>query len=41
MIVYGLFISALVVGENLFNSDLPIAQSAKREGVILWTSRPT
>lgn len=40
MIAHGPFISALVIGESLFNSDLPVAQDAKREGVVLWTSHP-
>ncbi len=41
MIVHGgPFISALVIGESLFNSDLPVAQDAKREGVVLWASHP-
>jgi hypothetical protein len=34
----GPFISALVIGESLFNSDLPVAQDAKREGVVLWAN---
>jgi len=41
MIAHGPFISALVVGESLFDSNLPVALSARREGKILWTSRPT
>lgn len=41
MIAHGPFISALVVGESLFNSDLPVAQVAKQEGKVLWTSRLT
>ena len=40
MIAHGPFISALVIGESLFNSDLPVAQDAKREGVVLWASQP-
>ena len=40
MIEYGPLISALVIGESLFNTDLSVAQNAKREGVILWTSHP-
>jgi hypothetical protein len=27
-----------VIGESLFNSDLPVAQDAKREGVVLWAN---
>jgi hypothetical protein len=41
MIAHGPFISALVVGESLYNSDLPVVQSAKREGTTLWTNQPT
>jgi predicted nucleotidyltransferase len=41
MIAHGPFISVLVVGESLFNSNLPVAQIAKREGKVLWTNRPT
>ena len=41
MIAHGPFISALVVGESLFDSNWSVAQSAKREGKVLWTSQPT
>lgn len=41
MIAHGPFISALVVGESLFNSDWSVAQAARREGIVLWTSPPT
>jgi predicted nucleotidyltransferase len=41
MIEYGPFISVLVVGESLFNSNLPVAQDARQEGRVLWRSRPT
>lgn len=40
MIEHGPLISALVVGESLFNSNLPVAQDARREGRALWTNRP-
>jgi uncharacterized protein len=38
MIAHGPFISALVVGESLFNSNWDVAQSARREGKVLWTN---
>ena len=41
MIVHGPFISALVVGERLFNSNWSVARVAKEEGNILWNSQPT
>jgi len=41
MIAHGPFISALVVGESLFNSNWPIAKAAKQEGIVLWTNQPT
>jgi hypothetical protein len=41
MIAYGPFISALVVGESLFKSNLPLVQSARREGTVLWANQPT
>ena len=41
MVVHGPFISALVVGESLFNSDWSVAQAARREGIVLWTNLPT
>jgi len=28
------------VGENLFNSKLPVTQAAKEEGQVLWTRQP-
>jgi len=37
MIAHGSFVSALVVGESLFNSNWPVVQDAKREGMVLWT----
>jgi hypothetical protein len=41
MITHGPFISTLVVGESLFNSNWSVVQNAKREGKILWTNLPT
>lgn len=41
MIAHGPFISALVVGETLFNSNWSVAQEAKQEGTVLWTNQPT
>lgn len=36
MIAHGPYISALVVGEGLFNSNWSVAEAAKQEGKILW-----
>lgn len=36
LIAHGPYISALVVGETLFNSNWSVAEAAKREGKILW-----
>lgn len=41
MITHGAFISTLVVGESLFNSNWSVVQNAKREGKIVWTNLPT
>ena len=41
MIAHGPFISALVVGEGLFNSNWSVAQVARQEGIVLWTNQPT
>ena len=37
MIAHGPFISALVVGESLFNSDWSVAETARRKGKVLWS----
>jgi predicted nucleotidyltransferase len=36
MIAHGPYISALVVGESLFNSNWSVAEAAKQEGKVLW-----
>jgi hypothetical protein len=36
MITHGPYISALVVGESLFNSNWSVAEAAKEEGRVLW-----
>lgn len=37
----GPFISALVIGDRLFNTNLPVAEDARMEGWVLWKkSRP-
>ncbi len=41
MIAHGPYISALVVGEGLFRSNLPVILAAKQEGKVLWTSQQT
>ena len=38
MVLYGSYISPVVIGEKLFNSSFAIAQSAKTEGKVLWMS---
>lgn len=40
-IAHGPYISALVVGEGLFDSNLPVVLAAKQEGKVLWTSQRT
>jgi len=40
MVTGGPFISVLVMGEDLFNSGLSVAEEAKVEGRLVWT-RPT
>ena len=40
-IAHGPFVSALVVGESLFDSNLPVAQRARQEGKVLWTNKRT
>jgi len=37
----GPFISPLVIGDRLFDSNLTIVEDAKKEGIILWKSQPT
>lgn len=36
MISHGPYISVLVVGESLFNSNWSVAEAAKEEGKVLW-----
>ncbi len=40
MIAHGPYISALVVGQSLFNSNWSVAEAARQEGKILWTKPP-
>jgi predicted nucleotidyltransferase len=40
MVTGGPFISVMVVGEDLFNSGFPIAETARREGKLLWKTKP-
>ena len=40
MIAHGPYISVLVVGERLFNSNWSVAEAAKREGKVLWRKPP-
>ncbi len=35
------YLSAIVVGENLLDQNIPVIEEAKREGKILWTSQRT
>ena len=39
MIAHGPFISALIVGQRLFDSNWSVAQDAKREGETLWMNQ--
>lgn len=41
MVDKGPFVSVLVVGEDVYQSALEVAQAARREGLILWTAQPT
>jgi formate/nitrite transporter FocA (FNT family) len=36
MFAHGPYISVLVVGENLFNSNWSVAEAAQRKGKVLW-----
>jgi len=36
----GPFISPLVIGDRVFNANLPVAADARREGRVLWKSQP-
>jgi hypothetical protein len=39
MVTGGPFVSVLVIGEDLFDSGFPVAEEARREGRLLWTSQ--
>lgn len=41
MVDKGPFVSVLVVGEDVFQSEFSISQAAREEGLVLWTARPT
>jgi predicted nucleotidyltransferase len=41
MVTDGPFISVVVMGEDLFNSGFPLAETARKEGRLLWKTRPT
>ena len=34
-------ISPLVVGDSLWDKNIPIIEEAKREGIVLWQNSPT
>ena len=40
MVTGGPFISVMVMGEDLFNSGFPIAEIARKEGKLLWKTKP-
>lgn len=40
MVTGGPYLSALVVGESLLSRGVPVLEDAKREGKVLWMSRP-
>ena len=37
----GPFISPLVIGDQLFSAHLPVADDARREGIVSWKSQPS
>lgn len=41
MINNGPFVSVLVIGEDVFQSGFSISQTAREEGLVLWTAQPT
>lgn len=41
MVTGGPFISVVVMGEDLYNSEFPLAKSAREEGRLLWTTQLT
>lgn len=40
MVTGGPFISVMVVNEDLFNSGFSIAETARKEGKLLWKTKP-
>lgn len=38
MIAHGPYLSALVVGDSLFNSNFEVAEAARKEGKVLWSN---
>ena len=35
------FVSVLVIGEDVFQSEFSISRAAQKEGLVLWTAQPT
>ncbi len=40
MVNKGPFVSVLVVGEDVFQSEFYLSQAARKEGLTLWTAQP-
>ena len=40
MVNKGPFVSVLVVGEDVFQSEFSVSQAARKEGLTLWTAQP-
>ena len=41
MVDDGPFVSVMVVGEEMYQSELPVTEAARDEGMVLWTAQPT
>ena len=41
MVNNGPFISVLVVGEDVFQSEFSVSQAARDEGLVLWSAKLT
>jgi predicted nucleotidyltransferase len=40
MVNKGPFVSVLVVGEDVFQSEFSVSKAARKEGITLWTAQP-
>ena len=41
MVDNGPYVSVMVVGEEMYQSELPVTEAARDEGMVLWTAQPT